>query len=128
MDCSSECTQLLSTQETKNLNIMIHRCVNNLSTPHVDLRAQIVAEHAQTVKYNLSTLHRQLKQELRLLRQVLYAFLDDKAFIRLTKKPKWSGNPRQIILKHMVFILYYLLQPRMRIKSPFSWRVTCTCP
>ena len=55
MDCSSECTQLLSTQETKNLNIMIPRCVNNLSTPDVDLRAQIVAEHAQTVKYNLGT-------------------------------------------------------------------------
>ena len=58
MDCSSECTQLLSTQETKNLNIMIPRCVNNLSMPDVDLRAQIVAEHAQTVKYNLSMLHR----------------------------------------------------------------------
>ena len=45
-------------KKQKTLNIMIPKCVNNLSTPNVDLRAQIVTEHAQTVKYNLSTLHR----------------------------------------------------------------------
>ena len=42
-------------QKQKTLNIMILKCVNNLSTPEVDLRAEIVAEHAQTVKYNQST-------------------------------------------------------------------------
>ena len=35
------------------VNVMIPERVNNLSTLNVDLR--IVAEHAQTVKYNLST-------------------------------------------------------------------------
>ena len=47
---------LLPVLYINTVNLVIPESLNNLSTPDVDLGMQTVAEHVQTVKYNLSML------------------------------------------------------------------------